>query len=96
MSLPSKQEVLDKAHGSSFSERVKYGAKLGHSQSKNAALPTLLSDSRSVRTHFHPVRRAARREPLPLHIPDFFPTPIRLLRPDFGSPNLFFCIITPA
>lgn len=55
MSLPTKLEVLEKAQGSSFSERVKFGAELGHSQAKNAALPTLLNDVRSVRTLFLPL-----------------------------------------
>jgi hypothetical protein len=49
MSLPVKQEILDKAQTLSFPERVKFGAKLGHSQTKNAGLSTFLKDIRSVR-----------------------------------------------
>lgn len=51
MSLPNKQEVVDKAQTLSFAERIKYGAKLGHAQTSNPELGSLL---RSVRSYEPP------------------------------------------
>jgi len=47
MSLPTKQEVVQEAQTKGFSDRVKFGAKLGHQHAKNEKLSSFLSDLRS-------------------------------------------------
>lgn len=61
MSLPTKQEVVSKAHTLGFSERIKFGAKLGHAQASNAELSTLLKSVRDVRTKYCITWASARR-----------------------------------
>lgn len=52
MSLPTKQEVVQEAQTKGFSDRVKFGAKLGHQHAKNEKLSSFLNDIRSVRHIF--------------------------------------------
>lgn len=47
MSLPTKQEVVQEAQTKGFSDRVKFGAKLGHQHAKNEKLSSFLNDIRS-------------------------------------------------
>lgn len=69
MSLPTKQEVVSKAHTLGFSERIKFGAKLGHAQASNAELSTLL---KSVRD-YEPVA-APQLDAASVQVSSFLPT----------------------
>jgi hypothetical protein len=59
MSLPSKQEVLKEAQNKGFSERVKFGARLGHKHAKTEGLSALLKDVRSYEEPIPPQLDAA-------------------------------------
>lgn len=72
MSLPTKQEVVQEAQTKGFSDRVKFGAKLGHQHAKNEKLSSFLSDLRSVRYIFQLPRVLVSEMDGTVLIPTFF------------------------